>query len=85
MLSYSPFSDKTKNISPNLCRISEHLQDELLTKLLGPFMELHKSNFFSKTRKFDLRLYCSLFLQHFEKLGVNLSTESIYMEEEYGL
>ena len=30
-------------VSPILCQISEHLQDALLTKLLGQFIEVHKS------------------------------------------
>ena len=38
---------------------------------------------FQKTSKFDLTLLL-FFLQHFEKLGINLTSESIYMEEEYG-
>ena len=44
-----------------LRQISEHLQDALLTKFLGQFIEVHKSQFFQK---------------HFENciLGVNLTT-----------
>ena len=62
------------HVSPILCQINKHLQDALLTKLLGQFIEVHKSQkTFSRTRKCDLRLYCSLFLQHFAKLGVNLT------------
>ena len=31
------------NDSPILCRISEHVQDALLTKLLGQTFEIHNS------------------------------------------
>ena len=33
------------NLSLILCQISQHLQDALLTKLLGQFFEVHKSQF----------------------------------------
>ena len=52
--------------------------------LLGQFIELHKIRF-QKTRKINLRLYYFLFfLQHFEKLGINLTPKSIHIEEECG-
>ena len=64
-----------------LCLISEHLQDTLLTKLLGLFIEVNKSQFFQRVE--ILILDCnSLSLQHFEKFEVNPTPESIYMEEE---
>ena len=34
-------------------------------------------------KKFDLRLLIYFFLQHFEKLKVNVIPKSIYMEEQY--
>lgn len=40
------FHIKLKNVSMTLCWISEHLQDTLLTKLLGQFNEVHKVDFF---------------------------------------
>ena len=59
------------HVSPILCQISEHLKDAQLTKLLNQFLK-YKSQFFSKlkTRKFDMRLYCSLFPTAFVKLGI---------------
>ena len=36
-------------------------------------------------RKFDEAGLFSFFLQHFEKLGVNLTPENIYMEEDFEL
>ena len=61
-LQYKPLWE-IHHVSPNLCQISEQLQDVLLTKLLDQFFEVHKSQFLflSRSRKFDLRLYCSLF------------------------
>ena len=35
------FPYKNRNIYLNLCQSSEHLQDTLLTKLLGQFIGLH--------------------------------------------
>ena len=35
------------------------------------------------TKIFDLRLLFYFFLQHFEKLKVNVIPKSIYMEEQY--
>ena len=40
----------SSNVSPTLCQISQHLQDALLTKLLGQFIEAHRKSKFSKTR-----------------------------------
>ena len=45
------------DLSLILCQISQHLQDPRLTKSLGQFIEINKNKFFSKIRKFDLRLY----------------------------
>ena len=39
------FHIELKNVSLTLCWISEHLQDALLTKLLGQFNEVHKVDF----------------------------------------
>ena len=50
-----------------MCQISAHLQDAQLTKLLGQFIEVHKSQFFSMTGKFDETVLLSFFIQHFEK------------------
>ena len=36
------------HVSPILCQISQHLQDALLTKVLGQFTEVHKSQFFQR-------------------------------------
>ena len=38
---YCFFPYKNRNIYLNLCQSSEHLQDTLLTKLLGQFIGLH--------------------------------------------
>ena len=87
--SYCSFSPRTKNFSLTLCQSSKHLQDTVSTKLLGQFIELYNTQLFKKIIKFDLRLYCSLFLyatfSTYEKLGVNLTCESFYMEKKCGL
>ena len=63
---------------------SEHFQDTLLTKLLGQF-ELHSPQFFQRPGNL-IRDCIVLFLPTtFEKLGVNLTPENIYMEEEFGI
>ena len=38
------------HISPILCKISEHLQDALLIKLLEQLFKIHKSQFISSQR-----------------------------------
>ena len=64
---------------------SKHLQDTLLTKLLGQFIELHNNHFFQKEEHLTWDCIVLFFLQHFEKLQVNIIPESIYMEKEFGL
>ena len=40
-----PFMLKFYHVSLTSCQICKPLQDTLLTKLLGPFIEVHKSHF----------------------------------------
>ena len=40
------FLPKSKKVSLKLYLISEHLQDEVLAKLLGQFIKLHKNRYF---------------------------------------
>ena len=67
-----------------MCQSSEHFQNILLNKLFRVSLLNFIKHSFEKTSEFDLTLLL-FFLQHFEKLGINLISESIYMEEEYGL
>ena len=55
------------------------MQDALLTKLQGHFIEVHKSEVFQRLE------LLSFFLYHFEKFGLNLTPQSIFMEEKFGL
>ena len=61
------FFGSIKHASPTFHESSEHLQDRLLTKLLGQFTWDSIVLIFS--------------IEHFKKLGVNIAPESIYMKE----
>ena len=62
-----------------LCQISEHLQYALLTKLLGQFIEIDKSQFFQRLENLIWDCIILFFLQHLQILGLNLSPLSIYI------
>ena len=50
---------------------SRHLQDTLLTKLLGQFIELHNTQFFKTLENFTSDcIVIFLSTQHFEKLSL---------------
>ena len=68
-----------------MCQSSERLQDTLLIKLLGQFIELYKTQVFRRLENLIWDCIVILFLQYFEKLAANLTPESIYIEEECGL
>ena len=69
-----------------LCQSSEHLQDKLLTKLLGQFIEPHNNHFLKRLENLTANcIVLFISMQHFEKLEANLTPESIYMKEECGL
>ena len=53
-------------VSPIFCQISEHLQYSLLTKLLGQFTEVHKSQFFQRLETLIRVCIALFFLEHFE-------------------
>ena len=42
------FQCKVTVLSLSLCESSEHLQNTLLTKLLGQFIEVHNTQFFKR-------------------------------------
>ena len=69
-----------------LCQSSEHLQDTLLTKLPGQFIELRNAQLFKRLESLtrDWIVFFSS-MQHFEKLGINLTAKSTYMKEDCGL
>ena len=56
---YCSFSPQTKNVSLTFIGRTEHLQDAVLTKLLGQFIELDNAQFFQRTE--NLRQYFSPF------------------------
>ena len=60
------------------------MQDVVLTKLLGQFTEVNKSQIFQRLENL-IGDSIVLFLQHFQKLRVNLTPYSIYMGKECGL
>ena len=62
-----------------LYQISEHLQYALLTKLLGQFIEIDKSQFFQRLENLIWDCIVLFFLQHLQILGLNLSPLSIYI------
>ena len=61
------------HVFPILCQISEHFQYALLTKLIGQFIEVQKSQFFQKLEILIWDCISLFFQQHFEKLEVNLT------------
>ena len=61
------------HVFPILCQISEHFQYTLLTKLLGQFIEVQKSQFFQRLEILKWECISLFFQQHFEKLEVNLT------------
>ena len=60
------------------------MQDVVLTKLLGQFTEVNKSQIFQRLENL-IGDSIVLFLQHFQKLRVNLTAYSIYKGKECGL
>ena len=66
------------HVSRILCQISKHLQDVLLTKLLGQFIEVHENQFFQRLKNLIWDSITIFFLQHFEKLGLNEWTFDYY-------
>ena len=63
---------------------SEHLQDKLLTKLLGQFIKLHNTDFLN-TRKLNVRLFFSLFSHSiFKNWRLNLPQEAFIWKKKVG-
>ena len=62
---YCSFSPQTKNVSLTFCGRTEHLQDAVLTKLLGQFIELDNAQFFQRLE--NLRQYFSPFFHNILK------------------
>ena len=60
-------------------QISEHSQYALLTKLLGQFTEVDKSQFFQRLENLIWDCIVLFFLQHLQKLGFNFIPLSIYI------
>ena len=63
---------------------SEHLQDKLLTKLLGQFIKLHNTGNLN-TRKLNVRLFFSLFSHSiFKNWRLNLPQEAFIWKKKVG-
>ena len=63
---------------------SEHLQDKLLTKLLGQFIKLHNTDFLN-SRKLNVRLFFSLFSHSiFKNWRLNLPQEAFIWKKKVG-
>ena len=61
------------------------MQDTLLNKLLGQFIERHNTPFFKRVENFTWDcIVLFLYTQYFGKLGINFTTVSIYMKGECG-
>ena len=61
------------------------MQDTLLNKLLGQFIERHNTPFFKRVENFTWDcIVLFLYTQYFGKLEINFTTVSIYMKGECG-